>query len=230
MTDRTAEPRASTAHLAVDDSLLSSAGRASTPSRRRLLVTAAWAAPVIATAVAAPAHAASNVRGIGGWVLVSWNRGHVSLDGRGDPPERGLWVTDTNPGDTITAATITFYIPATIAVTAWTAEGGDSGAWSIPVTDGTTLEVDGVEVRGYVTTFNFAAFPVTPVSPITYLNNDLHFRTENVGFGSALVWARRSVTVNGVVLSFLRGPVSPGNNNRSATPVADELVTGTDQV
>ncbi|WP_271986587.1 hypothetical protein [Pseudoclavibacter terrae] len=195
-------------------------------SRRQVLTAAAWSVPVIATAVAAPAQAASRVRGIDGWVEVQWDGNRVYLDGRGSYPDRGLWVTDTNPGDTITNATITFYLSVT-AVATWTAQGGNDGAWSLPVNIGTST-IAGTPVRGYTTTYNFAAFPVTPVSPITMLNNNLHWRT-NTGFGNSLVWARRSVTVNGEVLSFLRGPVSPNNNRRSATPEATaqiEQITG----
>lgn len=194
-------------------------------SRRRVLTTAAWSIPVIATAVAAPAQAASQVRGIGGWVEVEWSK-RVTLDSRGTYPDRGLWVTDTVSGDTITNATITFYLSVTTLAT-WSALGGNEGVWSLPVDIGTST-IAGTPVRGYTTTYTA---PITATAPITLLNNNLHWQT-NKGFGNASVWARRSVTVNGEVLSFLRGPVSP-NNNRSAAPEgasSPEQIVGNDVV
>ncbi len=196
-------------------------------TRRSVLRTAAWTTPIIALATAAPAHAASTTkRGLQGWVEVQWADRRITLDGRGSRPDRGLWVTDTKLGDQITSVSIVFYLADTDRV-AWEARNGNSGAWSLPTDLGVSTPSDiGVPVRGFRVTYQL---PITAASPITELNNNLVFRTTSDAVAGSSVWARRSVTVNGNVISFLRGPVSPNSNSRqsrSAAPQDLELVQG----
>ena len=193
-------------------------------TRRSVLGTAAWTAPVIAFAAAAPAFAASTKRGLNGWVEVQWGDSRITLDGRGTYPNRGLWVSGTKVGDTITNVSIVFYFADTDLVT-WETRTGDSGAWTVPVNVGLST-ISGTTVRGYSTSYTL---PITATAPITQLNNNLVFRTTSNAVAGSSVWARRSVTVNGNVISFLRGPVSPNNRSRqsrSAAPQDLESVQG----
>lgn len=197
---------------------------AGTSTRRSVLRAAAWTTPVIATAVAAPAFAASQDKyGLNGWVYVKWSskweqfknkkgklewrlREYLTLDGRGEEPNIGLWVSETKPGDVISNVSIVFYTSVTESLT-WTALSGNSGAWSTPTAEPVTT-LNGVSVRPYRTTY---LSPITATSPTTTLNNDLVFQTTGSGVASAKVWALRSVSVNGKQITRLRGPVSPGN-------------------
>ncbi|MBS3180122.1 MULTISPECIES: hypothetical protein [unclassified Pseudoclavibacter] len=188
-------------------------------NRRALLTAAAWSAPVIAVAVAAPLAAASQEleKGLQGWVAVTttqttqWSQGfaprpvttnHLTIDGSGTPPERGLWVTGTSARSKLANASITFYSDANVT---WTPMRGNSGAWSTPTRTGTT-RIDGVTCSVYVTTYQR---PITATSTQTNLDNQLMFRAvENTG--RARVWARRSITVDGQEVAFTRGPIAVG--------------------
>ncbi|WP_371029204.1 hypothetical protein [Pseudoclavibacter sp. JSM 162008] len=187
--------------------------------RRALLTAAAWSAPVIAVAVAAPLAAASQEleKGLQGWVALTttqtteWSQGiwprrvtvnHLTIDGSGTPPDRGLWVTGTSPRTKLDAASITFYADANVT---WEPMSGNSGAWSTPVRTGST-RVDGTECSVYVTRYQR---PITATTTQTNLDNQLKFRSiENTG--RTRVWARRAITADGREVAFTRGPVTVG--------------------
>lgn len=196
-------------------------------TRRAVLRTAAWTTPVIAFATAAPAHAASKTKaGLQGWVEVQWYDGYITIDGRGSRPDRGLWVTDTKVGDRIKDVSIIFYFADTDAV-AWESLTGNGNAWTALEDLGVSTPSDiGVPVRGFRITYRRS---ITAASPITELNNNIVRRTTSKAIAGSRVWARRSVTVNDKVISFLRGPIAPGANSRqsrSAAPENAELVQG----
>ncbi|PPG42692.1 hypothetical protein [Pseudoclavibacter sp. RFBA6] len=187
--------------------------------RRAILKAVAWSTPVIAVAVAAPLAAASQEleKGLQGWVAVTTTQtteltqgirprritvNHLTIDGSGTPPDRGLWVTGTSPRTKLDAASITFYSDANVT---WEPVSGNSGAWSTPVRSGST-RIDGVECSVYVTRYQR---PITATAPQTNLDNQLKFRSvENVG--RARIWARRSIAADGREVAFTRGPITVG--------------------
>lgn len=187
--------------------------------RRALLRAAAWSTPILAVAVPAPLVAASQEleKGLQGWVALTttqttewvqtpWPRrvtvNHLTIDGSGTPPDRGLWVTGTSPRTKLDAASITFYADANVT---WEPVSGNSGAWSTPIRTGST-RIDGTDCSVYVTRYQRQ---ITATSSQTNLDNQLKFRSvENTG--RTHVWARRSVTADGREVAFTRGPVTVG--------------------
>lgn len=204
-----------------------------TPSRRTLVRGAAWSVPVVMTAGAAPAFAASRDFGLNGWVSVrrqapsfctTGATSRISIDGRGDYPDRGLWVYPTRVGDTVRDISITFYVSANIPPLTFARAEGDAGAWSVPTSVGLTT-VDGTSVRAYTMRY---LRTVTAAEGLTVLIANPHFTATYSGCRPVSMWARRSVTINGEVLSFTRGPISfpaSGATPRSApqgAPSSDE--------
>jgi hypothetical protein len=199
-------------------------------SRRTVVRGSAWAAPAVLIATAAPAFATSNREfGLNGWVSFGADRDRdcdttLTLDGRGDYPERGLWVWPTVVGDAVTNVVIDFYIASDTPQLTFTKVGSGTTVWSAPVYQDTTT-VDGVSVRRYRMTYLAA---ITATAGQTLLNNaNLQFSAEFTDCDPIRIWARRSAAINGTPYSFIRGPITLlGRSARMAasTDTAAQLV------
>lgn len=176
-------------------------------SRRTLAKGAAWATPVITLAATAPATAASPQPGLQGWVNLatqctgSWSRTQsLTIDGRGTYPDRGLWVFNTTPSTNITNASITFYFASSSLI--WSAAAGNSG-WSTPVVDSSAPNQQGY--TAYTTNYSGAWNSRPGPPPYSYAEGQPHFTSSSFsGCNDITAHAYRSVTVNGVVVAFMR--------------------------
>lgn len=179
----------------------------------------AWAAPAIVGVSALPAFAASAPPGLQGWVIVrkdcSYNptRISVTIDGTGPRypgGQYGLYVHNTTPSTSLTAASITFYLPDAIGNATWTRVGADQN-WSTPV----LVPSDRSDYKAYETTYTgtWTYHPASGSRPAyTIATGVPHF------VGSALfpssngycsrdgltLWAKRCVTVNTSEICFPR--------------------------
>ena len=194
-----------------------------TVMRRRTVVKgAAWSAPVIAVGTAAPAHAASLPPGLQGWVTVgkncNWQSDDVlTINGTGgngvEPPNsgtRGLWIYNTTSSTTVANARITFYYPDSLGSLTWTAEPSNSG-WSVPQVSTVDPPIAGFTAYTtyYTGGWQFRDLPGTDndYTRATGRPNFVASKQINNCDGTIQVYARRTVTVDGQVISFLRGPV-----------------------
>ena len=196
-----------------------------TTTRRRTVVKGAmWSAPVIAVGTAAPAQAASPLPpGLQGWVTVGKNcstfgNDTLTINGTGgngaEPPNtgtRGIWIYNTTASTTIANARMTFYYPNSVAPLTWSAASGNSG-WSVP-------EVSTVDppITGYTayTTFYTGGWQFRD---LTGTADDYSLATGRPNFeaskgisncgGDIQIYARRTGTVNGQTISFIRGPIN----------------------
>lgn len=188
--------------------------------RRKVVSGMAWSVPTIALATAAPAIAASQDirdRGLQGWVEIrrscSARSMTLTIDGIGRHPNRGLWVLDTLEGDVITDPYIVFYYPSSLGVLSWTA-GANNSNWSVPTVTNDPVVAPAIPgYTAYVSRYsgNFRFVDVAGV--------DYHWAVGQPEFSATVtgrvcpsitVYARRSVTVNGEVIAFRRGPVGLG--------------------
>lgn len=182
----------------------------------------AWAAPAIVGVSALPAFAASAPPGLQGWVTVRKNCAYysptqtqilVTIDGQGTRYPNGiygLYVHNVTSPTSITAASITFYLPNAIGDATWTREGNDQG-WSTPA----LVSSDQSGYKAYVTTYTgtWTSYPASGGRPAYTIATGVP-RFE----GSALiprsngycgpdgltVRAKRCVTVNGNNICFSR--------------------------
>ncbi|PWJ27315.1 hypothetical protein ATK17_3506 [Branchiibius hedensis] len=185
-------------------------------SRRTLAKGAAWTTPVLLVGVVAPPASASPQPGLQGWVDVgkSCNASFamtLTIDGTGSYPDRGLWVYNAQPAQ-ISNAYITFYYPSGLGTIAWTAASGNSN-WSVPAVDATAPVIAGYTAytTRYSGTWTYHATGTD--GPYSTADGDPKFTATVAGAGTycrngVSVYARRTVTVNGTVYTFLRGPVS----------------------
>lgn len=175
--------------------------------------TAAWAAPTAVVFSAAPAFAASpeSQKGLQGWVTVGRsgcysNEQTITIDGRGEYPNRGLWIMETAPGLSlkdakVERASITFYFPTTLGPLNWT-NNSDKG-WSNLVRN-----ADGVpQINGYDSYTSTYSGSWTFNGDVLVADRQPRFtvRTSCTRFTS---YAYRSVTVDGDFVAFRRGPIS----------------------
>lgn len=179
------------------------------PSRRTVVVGAAWAAPVIAAVTAAPVFAASRAPGLQGWVQLQKScdkkdkkTGRVTITGVGSYPDRGLWVFDSNPSTQITDASIVFYFDQALTFQV----GSGNNGWSLPTVDKSAPQISG-----------FTAYRTTYSGSFTYdTKNQLWIASGAPSFYATLdscgktlnSYAHRYVTVNGQSVDFLRGPIT----------------------
>lgn len=180
------------------------------PSRRSIAKAAAWAAPTIALAVAAPAHAVSapvQPAGLQGWIAFQHpNQGTTSNytvrgynSGQHDYGTYGLWVTNTTVDSTVTDIKILLHY--TPAPDSWSPVVPTAN-WNGPTHVGTT-EIGGVAHETYELTY---AGQVTPTDGVTKIQNDMHYRANQMYFDSRpSFFIDRYVTVDDVVLGFRRG-------------------------
>lgn len=200
-------------------------------SRRSILRTAAWSAPAITLAAAAPAFADSTpIRkdpGINGWVLVSWNKStewinrkwktFVNATFDSDPsgyrdnqtPDGalfGLYIYDTQPGDLFSAGSITLWFR------------GKVGSWSYGSRSNTSN--GGGHGRGwsspvYVGTqskpdgktyhgyrFDYSG-EYTLSGGLVWLQ-DMEVKAHNIANSNGTYWVERHVAINGEVHAFQR--------------------------
>lgn len=193
----------------------------STPSRRTVAKSAAWAAPVIAIGVAAPAASASTTDtppGLQGWVTVTESCSprsgtQLAIDGAGSYPDRGLWVFNTTPTTTIADATMTFYFPSNLKLT-WSYAAGGSRLWSPLTRDTSAPSITGM--TAYTTRYSGGFVHVPGGAPgkpaYSYAEGQPRFAAEPLPYGhcqsTILAYARRSVVVDNEQISFQRGPIS----------------------
>lgn len=189
---------------------------ADTAVKRRTLVQGiAWATPAIAFASAAPAMAASP--GLQGWVTVGkdcdWDNFRydvtLDIDGRGDYPDHGLWVFDGVDGQPPSNASITFYVSSGLGTLNWSTATGNSG-WSAPTLNGSPPGGSISGFTAYTTTYS-GTWSFNTGAARWDADGDPHFTTtiENrPTCPTVQVYAYRRVTINSVVVGFLRGPIS----------------------
>lgn len=185
-------------------------------SRRTLAKGAAWTTPVLLVGVVAPPASASAQPGLQGWVTIGKSCNAVStmtltIDGVGSYPDKGLWVYNAQPAQ-ISNAYITFYYPTGLGPIAWTPTAANSN-WSTPTVDTTAPGITGYTAytTRYSGTWTYHAtgtdgpystadgqpsFTATVTRAATYCTNGVS------------AYARRTVSVNGVTYTFLRGPVT----------------------
>ena len=181
------------------------------PSRRALVAGAAWAVPAIAIASAAPAMAISTPPGLQGWVTISRSGGDgnctLEIDGVGNYAVRGLWVFNTTNATGVTGAFIVFYYPMSLGILTWSAATGNTN-WSAPAYDSGDTTVAGH--YAYKTTYSGGWTWVNATPTYTLATGDPHFTTSSTTCpnGNIDVYARRTVTVDGSTISFLRGPAN----------------------
>ena len=182
-------------------------------TRRTLAKGAAWTTPVLLVGAITPPASASVQPGLQGWVGVKKDcSGIVSrtmtltIDGTGSYPDRGLWVYGpSNP--VIANAYITFYYPSALVIT-WTATSANS-LWSVPTVDNTAPVIAGF--TGYTTNYSggWTYHSTGTDGPYSTANGQPSFTgtapaTSTLCNNSTTVYARRTVTVNGQTISFVR--------------------------
>lgn len=134
-------------------------------SRRTLAAGAAWAAPAVAMAAAAPAFAASLIKypGINGWVMNTTRRTPTrcrytlevdsTLSGNGsDGAPYGLYLYDMVPGTTVSGAQLVYWIIGNQSAT-WVNLTGHSPCWGTPVRGTPVTKSDGLLYTPYTWTY-----------------------------------------------------------------------------
>lgn len=191
--------------------------------RRSLVKGTAWAAPTIALGSAAPAMAASRPPGLQGWVTVgkSCDRDDpdtLTINGTGgnnaNPPNsgsRGLWVYNTTSNTTLSNARMTFYYPTSLGTIPWSPASGNSG-WSTPAPSTVDPAISGFTAYTtyYSGSWTYRGGHSNPLDDHHLADGRPNFRASlRISYcGSNLsVYARRTITVGGDVISFRRGPV-----------------------
>ncbi len=197
-------------------------------SRRTVMKGAAWSAPLLVAAVAAPAYAASDkvpAKGLNGWVEVGRSCGFGTntyyLDGTkgsfhtGGTKDRGIWLF-AGPAAAISGATMIVYLSKSdLSFT-----NGSGAGWSNLVrssADDATKPANGF--FAYKATYtggwtyqtgNFVDNNGDPQTQVWVANTQPKW-TDDLGRScdSITSYIRRIVTVDGTTYSFLRGPVTP---------------------
>lgn len=189
-------------------------------SRRHLAAGAAWTVPAIAVAAMAPNVSASLQPGLQGWVILtktcrSGDAGRsmtIDVNGFGSYPSRGLWVYNTTSTTTIAAAKITFYFPSALQLSFSTATN-HSPSWSSLAADSSAPAIQGMTAYSASYTGSFAFVPAGNGQPAySYAVGQPHYQaTASVPPSSNYcesdklpVTARRTVTVDGQVITFSR--------------------------
>lgn len=124
-------------------------------SRRTVVKGAAWAAPVVAMASAAPAFAASppdntSINGVVGISGECRSQGGISVDIDSRSRSYGLFVNNTTTSTTISDAYIIFYL--SVPGLSWSTAYENDG-WTAPVSTGMTKVVGTRTLYGYKTTY-----------------------------------------------------------------------------
>lgn len=179
-------------------------------SRRSIVKGAAWAAPAVLATATIPAYAASKPA-LDGWLLNILSRCYrdrsgassttYTIDGQGNYPDRGLWVSNAPASAVIGATKVTQYV-STAAGSPTFQRGGTSNQWSTLAYDSTAPVKTGY--RAYTTTFS-GTWQYDTVKKL-WFPSTLPYFTTTVGkcITTLQVITARSVTVNGTVYSFER--------------------------
>lgn len=185
------------------------------PARRTLVKGAAWAAPAVTIAAAAPTLAASSppVRkdpGINGWVSTSYRRTSgctwslevdSTLSGTNTPDGApfGLYLYDVEPNAIITSPSLTYWVIGDQNAT-WSSLAGHSTCWRFQGRGALTRKADGLQYRPY--TWNYTC-PVNPgdVSPDGRLRlGNFHVRTSvtqpSAHCQDLTFWVQRTITID----------------------------------
>lgn len=213
-------------------------------SRRTLAQGAAWAAPTVITAVAAPAVAASIRKdpGLNGWVRNTFRAGTCGLTdttievtsivtGTGpDGAPYGLYLYDTDNVKSATGATITYWILGNHGTTGntaitWSNAEGHSSCWSYQGRVGTAVKPDGLTYTGYRWTYTCAIDPKATTTGTdgikrVFLGN-FHvttnaFQQPTGSCGKLNFWTERSVILDGVTKTFQRRNGTDGTYAKTA--------------
>ncbi|WP_251445753.1 MULTISPECIES: hypothetical protein [unclassified Microbacterium] len=194
-------------------------------SRRTVMKGAAWSAPLLIAAVAAPAYAASGKvppKGLNGWVELRRNCDNNTfvIDGTGSftnggTNDRGIWLFAGNtPAPVISGATIIFYINKSNL----TFTNSSGSGWSNLVrSSGDDGSSPASGYYAYKTTYtgtwtyhtgNFVDNNGDPQTQVWVADSQPKW-TASLGQScpSLSAYARRTVTVDGSSYSFVRGPV-----------------------
>lgn len=173
--------------------------------RRSIVKGAAWAAPAVLATATIPAYAASKPA-LDGWLLnktscSSSTQMTYTINGQGNYPDRGLWVSNAPASATIGATKITQYV-STAAGSPTFQNGGISHQWSTLAYDATAPVKTGY--RAYTTTFS-GTWQYDTAKKLWFPSTLPYFTTTVGKCISALqVITARFVTVNGTVYSFER--------------------------
>lgn len=196
---------------------------ASVTSRRTVLQTTAWAAPIIALTAATPAFAASPPRvfaiestfGIGWYPTTQGQTTNGALQFDAKAPGQYLRVTGTQAGDVLSNIYVDVLISSGWPAPTFTPIPGSNMAWSTLANTGTTLVVSGVTYRVYRTTYTGT---VTATAPTTNIPVDFYFRSSGPYYANQTGQTRRYVTVNSTPVSLIRTPAAINNTNVTTYP------------
>lgn len=177
--------------------------------RRSIVKGAAWAAPAILATATIPAYAASKPA-LDGWLLNTtscfqgwfgaWSMTYT-INGQGNYPTRGLWVSNTTASAKIGTTKITQYI-SNAAGQPQFQKGGTANEWSNLVYDPAAPVKTGY--RAYTTTFD-GTWKYNATNKLWFPSTLPYFTTTVGTCITALpVTVARFVTVNGTVYSFER--------------------------
>ena len=173
--------------------------------RRSIVKGAAWAAPAVLATATIPAYAAS-MPALNGWVLnttscSSSTRMTYTINGQGNYPDRGLWVSNAPASATIGTTKITQYI-SNAAGQPQFQKGGTANEWSNLVYDPAAPAKTGY--RAYTTTFS-GTWQYNATNKL-WFPSTLPYFTTTVGkcITALQVITARFVTVNDRVYSFER--------------------------
>lgn len=201
-------------------------------SRRAVARGAAWAAPTVLVAVAAPSIAASLRKdpGINGWVNNNYRAGTcnntnsritVQSNASGVTPDGapfGLYLYDTEDVQTVNSATITYWVlgvhdtTGNTAIT-WSTNQGHSNCWRYDGRVGTQVKPDGLTYTGYRWTYTCTINPknttigsdgVARVFLGTFHVSTNDFRQPQGSCGKLNFWTERSIVIDGVTYAFQR--------------------------
>lgn len=121
-----------------------------------------------------------------------------------------MWVYNTTASTQITNAQITYYYPSSLGTLRWSSAAGNTG-WSVPVVDGSVPQKPGYTAYTsyYTGGWQFVDNPGVD-NDYTYATGQPHFTaaiSNNACSRDILIYARRSVVVDGETIAFERGPV-----------------------
>lgn len=173
--------------------------------------------PVVAVTSASPAMATSiPPRGLNGWVDLRIDCDgdyEFRIDGRGSftgggTADRGIWTFVDDPSPDITGATIIFYFTKSNMNFQNQSGPGWSNLVRTPASDGTAPVAN---YYAYTTTYN-GTWTQYPAYDAWVADSDPYWREADISRCDDGIcgYARRSLTVNGETVSFLRGPVCVG--------------------
>ena len=180
-------------------------------SRRSIVKGAAWAAPAVLATATIPAYAASKPA-LDGWMTITlsscsrdrrsgaWSTTYT-INGQGNYPDRGLWVSNAPASATIGATKVTQYISDTVGQLTFQT-GETSNQWSPLAYDSTAPVRNGY--IAYTTTFK-GTWQYNATNKLWFPDSLPYFTTTVGRCITALpVITARFVTVNGTVYSFER--------------------------